>query len=234
MADNVQDVKRTFELALDIGCHSGNMITHLYESSKVKEVISLDIAEEFLKDFSGIRVCSYDESLPFKTESFDMVCSAFYLQWIDNIPSFLKDVLRVLKPDGLFMAAFAGGNSLYELKESLIIAESKLYGGASQRLIPFIKVNDAATIMQKANFALPVVNVIELKVTYPNLKTLITDIKSMGESNAMYRANIKPMSRQLLKVAEEIYWQNFSDESKLSATYEIIVMSGWKQAIPSF
>src|SRR5690606_41769352 len=63
---------------------------------------------------------------------------------------------RQLRPDGLLMAAFIGGESLTELREAFLAADLAVSGGASARVAPMAQVRDAGALLQRAGFALPV------------------------------------------------------------------------------
>ena len=53
----------------------------------------------------------------------------------------LQQCRRALKPDGLFLAAMFGGDTLHELRVSCNLAEEELQGGVSQRVSPLAQVS---------------------------------------------------------------------------------------------
>ena len=128
------------------------------------------------------------ETVPFEPESLDLAVSLLSLQAMNDIPGMLIQIRRALRPDGLFLGAFAGAGTLFELRESLLAAETELYGGASPRVIPFTDVRDAGALLQRAGFALPVADVETVTVRYASLFDLMADLRAMGETSALDRS----------------------------------------------
>ena len=125
------------------------------------------------------------ETLSFSDNSYDLVFSCLQAHWVNNLPAFLQEIHRVLKPKGLFLGALCGGDTLKELRESLLQTELSLKGGASPRIAPMIHPSDAPHLLSKANFSLPVVDTDILRVTYPSLNDLMRDLRGMGETNKL-------------------------------------------------
>ena len=96
-------------------------------------------------------------------------------------------IRRVLKPDGLFVAALAGGDTLTELRQSFAAAESEIEGGISPRVAPFADVRDLGALLQRAGFALPVTDVDRITVRYGSVFALMHDLRRMGATNALRR-----------------------------------------------
>jgi SAM-dependent methyltransferase len=168
------------------------------------------------------------ETVPFEPESLDLAVSLLSLQAMNDIPGFLAQVRRALKPDGLFLAAFAGAGTLAELRESLIAAETELYGGASPRVIPFADVRDAGALLQRAGLALPVADVEETIARYDTLFDLMADLRAVGEQGALTDRSRRPGTRALFRRAAEVHAERFSDpDGRIRATFSIVWMSGW-------
>jgi SAM-dependent methyltransferase len=166
--------------------------------------------------------------VPFEPESLDLAVSLLSLQAMNDIPGFLAQVRRALRPDGLFLAAFAGAGTLGELRESLISAETELYGGASPRVIPFADVRGAGALLQRAGLALPVADVEETTVRYDTAFDLMADLRTMGEQSALADRSRRPATRRLFRRAAEIHAERFSDpDGRIRATFSIVWMSGW-------
>ncbi len=168
------------------------------------------------------------ETVPFEPESLDLVVSLLSLQAMNDIPGMLVQIRRSLRPDGLFLGAFAGVGTLSELRESLLAAETELYGGASPRVIPFTDVRDAGALLQRAGLALPVADVETVTVRYDTLFDLIADLRAMGETSALVDRSRRPGTRKLFARAAEIYAERFSDaDGRVRASFSIVWMSGW-------
>lgn len=158
----------------------------------------------------------------------DLIVSCLKAHWVNNLPCFLSNIRQSLKPEGLFLGAFWGGQTLHELRESLLQAELALKGGASPRVAPMVQPKDAPLLLSRAEFSRPVVDVETLVVTYPSLQGLMKDLRGMGESNSMKDRLKTFTSRPLFKKAEEIYQELFGlPEGRLSATFEVIYLTGW-------
>jgi NADH dehydrogenase [ubiquinone] 1 alpha subcomplex assembly factor 5 len=119
------------------------------------------------------------ETFPFADHTFDLVLSAFSLHWVNDIPGLFAQIYKALKPDGLFMASLLGEQTLTELRECLHIAELELYGGVSARVSPMLTLQDAGGLLQRAGFALPVVDQDRLQITYPHPLALLQDLRNM-------------------------------------------------------
>ena len=174
------------------------------------------------------RVAADEEALPFGNETLDLVVSALALQWVNDLPGTFAQIRRALKPDGLFLAALIGGETLGELRESLAVAESEIEGGVSPRVSPFVDVRTLGSLLQRADFALPVTDVERMTVRYRNVRALLHDLQRMGAANALAERSRKPLRREVLKRAEEIYAARFTDpDGRLRATFDVLWLSAW-------
>ena len=168
------------------------------------------------------------DHVPLEPESLDLAVSLLSLHEANDIPGMLIQIRRALRPDGLFLGAMAGGGTLAELRESLLAAETELFGGASPRVIPFTDVRDAGALLQRAGFALPVADVETVTVRYDTMFGLMQDLRAMGATNALADRAGGPVTRRLFARAAEIYAERFSDpDGRVRATFSIVWMSGW-------
>ncbi|HVY02300.1 MAG TPA: methyltransferase domain-containing protein, partial [Caulobacterales bacterium] len=167
------------------------------------------------------------EALPFADEQFGLVASILTLHWANDLPGALIQIRRALRPDGLMLAALFGGRTLMELREALLIAESDVTGGASPRVAPFADAFDAALLLQRAGFALPVADADTVTLRYKHPLRLIADLRAMGETSAL-STPARPLSRAVLARFAEVYRQRFSDsDGRVRATFEILTLTGW-------
>jgi hypothetical protein len=133
-----------------------------------------------------------------------------------------------LKPDGLFLAALVGGETLHELRFSFAAAESEIEGGISPRVAPFADLRDLGALLQRAGFALPVTDVDRVTVRYDSVFDLMHDLRRMGATNVLLARRRAPLRRATLLRMAEIYAQRFSDpDGRVRATFEIVWLSGW-------
>jgi SAM-dependent methyltransferase len=150
------------------------------------------------------------------------------LHWTNDLVGALVQIRRALKPDGLFIGALFGGQTLTELRQSLLAAEAELSDGAGLRVSPFADGFDAAGLLQRAGFALPVSDIDRLTVRYDHPLKLMADLRAMGETNALTDRARKPLSRRVLARASEIYQDRFGlADGRIPATFEIVTATGW-------
>jgi SAM-dependent methyltransferase len=225
-AERLAAVKRQFALALDLGTPGGTLAKELAKTGQVGRVIVSEPIAHRSEKFSTI--AGDEELLPFADEKFDLVVSALSLQWVNDLPGTLVQIRRILKPDGLLLAALIGGESLNELRASFAAAEAELTGGASPRVSPFVEVRSLGALLQRAGYALPVVDSDRHIVRYADASGLFSDLRRMGATNALTERSRKPLTRKILARAAEIYAQRFSDpDGRLRATFDVLWISGW-------
>jgi SAM-dependent methyltransferase len=188
----------------------------------------METARPLLLQAPGLRVQADEEALPFRNESLDLVVSALSLQFTNDLPGTLIQIRRALKPDGLFLGALLGGETLTELRQSLLAAEEELEGGASPRVAPFADVRDLGSLLQRAQFALPVTDAESVRVTYAHPLALMRELRAMGASNTLLARRRTPLRRATLVRACEIYVERFGlANGRVPATFEMMTMTGW-------
>lgn len=169
-----------------------------------------------------------EEFLPVANQSLDLITCNLNLHTINDLPGALIQFRRALKPDGLFIASMFGGETLHELRQSLTHAEMELKGGVSPRVFPFADKQDMGALMQRAGFALPVVDSDILTVTYADMFKLINDLRAMGESNIIAARDKRYVGKEFFFKAAQHYQENFSDpDGRIRASFEIIFLIGW-------
>jgi SAM-dependent methyltransferase len=227
LADRLGAVERRFGKAAVLFCQTSAAAEMLAKSGKVADIVRVETDTAFLTG-SGAGLIAPLETVPFEPQSLDLAVSLLSLQAMNDIPGMLIQIRRALRPDGLFLGAFAGAGTLFELRESLLAAETELYGGASPRVIPFTDVRDAGALLQRVGLALPVADVETVTVRYASLFNLMADLRAMGETNALTDRSRRPGSRKLFARAAEIYAERFSDpDGRVRASFSIVWMSGW-------
>jgi SAM-dependent methyltransferase len=173
-------------------------------------------------------VVADEEALPFREASLDLVVSALALQFVNDLPGALLQIRRALKPDGLFLAAMLGGDTLTELRQSFAFAEAEVEGGASPHVAPFADVREMGALLQRAGFALPVTDIDRVTVRYASPFRLMDELRRMGATNSLTERRRTPLRRATLQRMAEIYAQRFADaDGRIRATFEIVWLSGW-------
>lgn len=171
-----------------------------------------------------------DHPLPFEPQSFSAVLSSLSLHWINDLPSLLAQINRILKPDSPFIAAMLGGDSLFELRTSLQLSELDRLGGVSTHTSPLAEVRDVGGLLTKAGFKLLTVDVDDIIVDYPDTFALMKDLQAMGESNAIVARQMGAINRDVLLANEGIYRElHGNEDGTLPATFRVIYMIGWTE-----
>lgn len=226
LADRLATVERRFDHAAALFSVTPAARDVLAASGKVAEVTRVEADSAFLAGDGGL--VSPPDRLPFERESIDLAVSLLSLQEANDIPGLLVQIRRALKPDGLFLATFAGSGTLTELRESLLAAETEISGGASPRVMPFTDVRDAGALLQRAGFALPVADVETITVRYQSMFGLLRDLRAMGATSTLLDRSRRPATRRLFARAAEIYAERFSDpDGRVRATFALVWLSGW-------
>lgn len=236
LADRVDLMRREFDLCLDLGAHDGRLWQHLAPLGKIRTIVHSDPAANFSYSFfpdnlnqTAPLFAAHDfTALPFASASFDAVFSCLNLHWVDDLPGLILQMHRLLRPDGLFLINLLGGNSLHELRASLIAAEQDITGGFSPRCAPMADIRDIGGLLGRAGLALPVADSDRLTVTYSNMFQLMMDLRGMGEQNALLGRLRIPTKRTVFTRAAEIYRDKFGQaDGSIPASFEIITLTGW-------
>jgi SAM-dependent methyltransferase len=227
LAERVSVVLRRFERAVDLGTPTDAVARALITSGNVAAVITA-APDAVRRSRAFSRLAADEEALPFADGTLDLVVSALALQFVNDLPGTLVQIRRALKADGLLLAALIGGESLSELREAFAQAESETEGGISPRVVPFADLREFGALLQRAGFALPVVDSDRLTVRYQSVLALMHDLRRMGATNVLGERRRAPLKRATLARIAEIYAQRFADaDGRLRASFEIVWLSGW-------
>jgi NADH dehydrogenase [ubiquinone] 1 alpha subcomplex assembly factor 5 len=229
LVDRLDDVRRDFPLALDLGSHGDEVAAALGGRKTVGCLVRADLGQGFARRADGPAIVADEEQLPFAPASFDLVLSAMNLHWVNDLPGTLIQIARILKPDGLLLSAMLGGATLWQLRQALAAAESEIEGGLSPRVSPFADLRDAAGLLQRAGFALPVADSETIDVEYADALGLMRDLAAMGESNLVVERRRGLTRRATLLRAAEIYAERFTLPSgRVVASFEVLFLHGWR------
>ncbi|PSK60254.1 NADH dehydrogenase [Elsinoe australis] len=260
LTSRLLDINRTYPRVLDYGANACNIARVLTQpdpdpdsakpvtdplSSKIHTLVAADPSHDLLtrdaalpfndpRQASGMRIerhtLHHPEQLPFEPESFDLVLSSMALHWINDLPSVLTQINRLLRPDCAFLGAMPGGDTLYELRGSLQLAEQERLGGIKSHVSPLADVRDIGNLLNRAGFKLLTVDVDDIVVGYPDLVSLLRDLNAMGEGNASLRMEKGAIGRETMMATEGVYRELYGEEDgTLPATFRTIYMIGWKE-----
>lgn len=226
LIDRLDMVRREFATVIDLGGAHGLLAQKLRARAGTDIVFTTDISQRLAAQSGG--VVADEEFLPFAKHSLDAVVSNLSLHWVNDLPGALIQIRNALKPDGLFMAALLGGETLRELRAALMEAEMAVTGGASPRVSPFIDLRDMGALMQRAQFALPVVDSEIITVDYSSPLKLMQDLRGMGATNATFNRLLKPTRRKVILEAARLYQEKFGDAAgRVPATFQVVYVIGW-------
>ncbi|KAI1279832.1 S-adenosyl-L-methionine-dependent methyltransferase [Xylaria sp. FL0933] len=256
VCERLLDIKREYPRVLDFGANSCNIaraltrenpdtnpempisdpiakrIGHLLAVDSSESMLYRDVDLEFNKQIDITRqVLTDEETLPYDANSFDLVLSSLSMHWINDLPGVLAQINNILKPDCAFIGAMFGGDTLYELRTSLQLAEQERRGGISPHVSPLADVRDVGGLLQKAGFKMLTVDVEDIIVDYPDSFALMQDLQAMGENNAVLGREMGPIQRDVLLATEAIYRElHGNEDGTLPATFRLIHMIGWKES----
>jgi SAM-dependent methyltransferase len=178
-------------------------------------------------DAVNVSFVADEETLAVAVQSFDLIVSILGLHAVNDLPGALVQIRRALAPGGVFMAALFGGATLGEMRRAFASGESVATGGASPRVAPFADVRDMGALLQRAGFALPVADLDRLEVRYRTFSTLVDDLHALGETNSLVERRRNFLSRSVLAAALASYENDNSHDGQLTATFDILYLTGW-------
>lgn len=216
LLDNLNDIQREFDTVAVIGARGAQSVRRYFKNGTITVFDVVDSA--------GVDVVMDTEIPLFERQAYDCIIVLPYLHTVNAVPQFLMAVKDALKPDGLFLCTLFGGQSLMELRQSIMQVEIEKTGGASQHIHPMIDHYQFAGLLQQAGFALPVVDFDRVYVGYKNLDTLYDDLTAMGEGNALtdYAGGIRAM-----KDAIAAYYQTHFYSDAYDVSIDILHGIGW-------
>jgi len=251
LCERLLDINRHFPKVLDLGANACNIARMLTRPSldspdtttraeRLSTLVAADSSQAMLYRDADLpfnqavdvvrHVLPISETLPYQPNTFDAVLSSLSLHWINDLPSVLGQVNNLLKPDSPFIGVMLGGDSLFELRTSLQLAELERRGGVSTHTSPLADVRDVGGLLQHAGFHLLTVDVDDIVVDFPDSFALMRDLQAMGESNAVLGREMGPIQKDVLLAAESIYRElHGNEDGSIPATFRLIYMIGWKE-----
>ncbi len=230
LVGRLRETRRVYRTVLDVGGGRAAPLRGYPGDGEPGLRVSADLAEDMLRDAAPAAVLD-EELLPFGDGVFDLAVSRLALHWVNDLPGALVQLRRCLRPDGLFVGAMLGGDTLVELRDAFLGAEAETAGGARPRTSPMVAPPDAAALMQRAGFALPVVDVDTVTATYADPLALMRELRAMGETNAVAGRHRGFMRRGTLLAAAERYRRlHAAPDGRVPATFQIVWMTGWAPA----
>ncbi|NSZ17981.1 methyltransferase domain-containing protein [Agrobacterium vitis] len=227
LTERLAVVERRFETAVELHGMDGRVGRACLETGRIDQLQRVETSSHFARQGETL-IPGPIEHLPLGEQSANLLLSPLALHLANDMPGLLIQMRRSLQPDGLLLAALPGAGTLGELRDVLLTTEIEISGGASPRVMPFADVRDMGGLLQRAGFALPVVDVETYTVRYDGILALMRDLKAMGMANPLAARSRKPLTRQFFLRAAELYAERYSDaDGRIRASFSIIYMSGW-------
>ncbi|ESQ93662.1 methyltransferase domain-containing protein [Asticcacaulis benevestitus] len=231
--ETLSAINRQFDVALDMGARDGSFgraIVGTPVADKIGFLIEGELSPRLSAQQSGTaRLIMDEEALPFGDDSLNLIVSSLGLHTVNDLPGVLVQVRRALRPDGLFIGTLFGGETLKELRGCLMEAELEARGGYGPRIAPYAESPDLIDLLKRTGFNMPVVDSDRVTVSYAHPLRLMADLRAMGESNVLHQRPRKGLNRAIIEKTCALYVERFADdEGRVSATFEIITLSGWK------
>ena len=224
LADRLSLVKRDFTDALDLAT-PGPQAAQALGAARVTRVAP---SRASLGEGRFLGLVADPERPQLTEAAFDLAVSLLALHQIDDLPGLLIQLRRALRPDGLLIAALPGGETLHELRACLLEAEAEISGGASPRVAPFADARALGGLLQRAGFALPVVDSDRFVVRYDDMFALMRDLRAFGQTSALFDRPRRFARRSLFLRAAQLYAQRDADpDGRIRATFEFVWLSGW-------
>ncbi|MBW9114542.1 methyltransferase domain-containing protein [Rhizobium cauense] len=227
LGERLAVVERTFENAVELHGATGAAARAAVATGKIGHLTRVESERAYAGAEEGFVEAPLEE-VPLEPQSTNLLLAPLSLHLTNDTPGVFIQIRRALRPDGLFLAAIPGAGTLQELREVLLATEIELTGGASPRVIPFADVRDVGGLMQRAGFALPVIDAETYTVRYDSILPLMRDLRAMGMSNPLLARSRKPLTRAFFMRAAELYAERYADpDGRIRATFSIIYVSGW-------
>ncbi len=218
-------------IILDAGAGTGQAIDGLYKRFSGAHIIALDIAEKMLlqsaKRGSFFKkpslLCADVAALPLADNSVDLVFSSLSLQWCNDLGMVMQEILRVLKPGGLFVFTTFGPDTLKELRFSWQQVDN------STHVNEFLDMHDIGDALLQSQYAEPVMESEIITVNYSRVDDLMLDLKNIGANVTSQGHRQGLTTRNMLSQVTEAY-ERFRTDAGLPASYEIVYGHAWKSA----
>jgi SAM-dependent methyltransferase len=223
LADRLAGINRSFATIVVHGAGDRSLAAGLRDRLAETRVVETDVVPR-----AGVGLVFDDEALPFAAGSVDAFVHASGLETVNDVPGALAQIRQALKPDGLFLAALLGGETLKELRSAWLWADSETYSGASPRVAPLVDVAAWGALLGRTGFALPVVDRDRLTVRYAHPLDLMSDLRRLGLANSMFERSRRPVTRGLLAGVVDRYRRTGADlDGRMRAAFEVVYLTGW-------
>ena len=229
LLERLDYIRHTPNTVIDIGCGTGKGLDRLQRRYRKARVYGSDLAFDMLLRsrarqgwFSRRPLVAADmEHLPFANGAFDMVYSSLALQWSNQLPDTLRELIRISRAGALLLFATLGPLTLRELAESWHSLDSHPH------VHRFFDMHDIGDMMLATGFNQPVVDAEVIRMEYPDFRSLLDDLKNIGATNADVGRHRGLMTPRQLRALEQRYREVGFENGKYVATYEVVYGHAW-------
>ena len=240
LVDRLDDIHESYDFddAVDLSSGPGH-VRRLLNGRGVQRLLEFDTSGAMLAlsaaDAAGAHPPEFEveqqlisgrEFPKLPRESADLIVSCMSMHWVNDLPGLLTMARRALRPNGLFLGAMLGGDTLQEMRSAFVLSDLERRGGVAQRMSPLATVSDCGALLQAAGFALPTVDTDRITVHYPDAWTLWHHLRAMGDSHAVLERSAS--SQPTMLAAAAAYRELYGDEQgQVPATFQMIYLTGW-------
>lgn len=230
LAERLDDLTQNFPVALALGARGGVAREVLRGKGGIETLIEAEL-DAAAAPTGGRRLVATAEATPFAVASLDLVFAPADLHVANDLPGALIQHRRALRPDGLLLATLFGPATLAPLRQAFLEAEAELGAPTAPHVAPFVDIRDAAGLLQRAGFALPVADTETIAVSYGDPFRLLADLRAMGETNVLTERARRPLRRDVLMRAMARLTEIASGpDGRLRIPFEIVFLAGWAPA----
>ncbi len=204
------------EKVKDILFYSINSLNILDINKKIQNGNNVNVEQLSLKDLNEDEVKLL--------QKYDLIVSFLSLHYSNDVIGSLIQYKNFLNHEGSFLAILFGGETLMELKSCFIEADENLYGKVYPRIIPMIQPKIVSSLLQRSKYSNPIITMEKVKIYYDSLKSMLRDLKSLGQRNFLKDKSNHLDCKNYFKQVENLYFKKYSEKDKIFATFEFIII----------
>lgn len=225
--DRLRMVRRRFPSALLIGCPDPSWRDRL--RGFADEVRVVDPGPRFAEAAGG--ACGDEERLDVAPASFDLCVAVGTLDTANDLRQALVLIRLSLRSDSLFIGALAGGDTLPSLRSAMRAAD-EVVGAAAPRAHPRIDPAALSGLLVEAGFAMPVIDVDRVEVSYRSLGALVRDLRAMGATNVLAERSRQALGRAAAKAVADRF-EAAASGGRTIERFDLLHFAAWTPPGPA-
>jgi len=237
MFERLALIRHPVRTMVDLGCGYGACRAPLQQHFPAAQWLGVDLAPAMLRAARrapawqrllawprtgpGHRICASAERLPLADSSIDLVFSNLMLHWHPAPHEVIAEIARVLRSGGLLMFSSYGPDTLKELRQVAAAALPK------SRPLPSVDMHDFGDMLIAAGFAAPVMEMESLRLTFPDARALLAEVRALGGNPRSDRPQTLPSGRSARALVQALE-AGADAQGRIALSFEIVVGHGWK------